>query len=128
MQNFVPKLVMQLMRDVKEHEAVENKFYGAHKALDRTKHDPDVKQFARAFRAANPKITEEELFPMVAYAVMAKYGLTAQAAQAGGAAAAAGTGKWAEPTSIRACKAGRGRSAGHRIAGGEPLGGPRTRL
>jgi len=82
MQNFVPKLVVQLMRDMKEHDEVENRFYGNHKPLEKLKHDQDVKQFARAFRAANPKITEAELFPMVAYAVMAKHGLAAGAAQA----------------------------------------------
>jgi len=81
MQNFVPKLVVQLMRDMKEHDEVENRFYGNHKPLEKLKHDADVKQFARAFRAANPKISEAELFPMVAYAVMAKHGLAAGQAQ-----------------------------------------------
>lgn len=78
MQNFVPKLVVSLMRDLKEYDDVENRFYSSHKPLEKAKHDPDVRQFARAFRAANPRITEAELFPMVAYAVMAKHGLMNQ--------------------------------------------------
>lgn len=75
MQNYVPKLVMSLMKDLRDQEEVEGRFYGKFPTLDKKKHHQDVLKMARAFRANDKSIKEDDLFSMVGAAVLAKYGL-----------------------------------------------------
>jgi hypothetical protein len=79
-QNFVPMIAASVMQRLSQAQEAERAFYDSNKALDRAKHGADVSQFFGAFRAANPKMTQADLASMVAAAVMAKYGLTAQPA------------------------------------------------
>jgi len=84
MEQFVPRMVQQITRDMRAHDEAEAGFYSTHKALDKAKHGKDVRQFAAAFRQTNPQIKQEDLLAMVASAVMAKYGLSALPAQGNG--------------------------------------------
>lgn len=74
-QNNVPGLIQHVMDMSKQSSSAEDRFFSKFNAIDRTKHAADVKNFAIAFRQANPKVGEEELFSLVGAAVMAKYGL-----------------------------------------------------
>lgn len=79
-QNFVPGMVVNLVKAMQAQKEAEDAFYGAHKHLDRGKHAKDVQSFNQAFRAANPQISMEDLQAMVAAAVTAKFGLQPNAA------------------------------------------------
>lgn len=79
-QKHVPRMIQNVVRMLDEQKKAEDSFYGRFKAIDRAKHAADVLNFSRAFRAANPQITQEDLFSMVGSAVMAKHGLVNQPA------------------------------------------------
>lgn len=79
--NLVPRLIENHLRAQKAHDEAENEFYSQFAALDRSKHAGDVRQFAAAFRGANPQIARQDLFAMIGAAVMAKYGLQAPPAK-----------------------------------------------
>jgi len=78
-EQHVPKMVMQIVRDMRAHDEAEAAFYGKHKALDKSKHSKDVAVFAKAFRQQNPNIGMDDLHSLIVGAVMAKYGLQAPA-------------------------------------------------
>lgn len=84
--NFVPRMVMQVSEAMRIQQERENAFYGKHKALDRTKHAQDVNTFFSAFRQQNPQARPDDLLAMVAAAVMAKHGLQPVAPQPNGGA------------------------------------------
>lgn len=84
MQNFVPQMVLAVSKALEAQKEADNSFYSAHKAIDRTKHASDVTNFANQFKKANPQITQEDLFALVASAVMRKHGLQPVAAQPNG--------------------------------------------
>lgn len=84
----LPQLIQRHLDAVKESDETTKAFYGQFKALDKGKHDADVRQFALAFRAANPRITKNDLWAMTASAVMSKYGLAAPPVAANGRAPA----------------------------------------
>lgn len=79
-QNMVPRLIEQYMTVNKAREEVENAFYGKFTGLDKAKHHADVMQFATTFRQVNPRVTQDELWALVAASVASKYGISAQAA------------------------------------------------
>lgn len=84
-QNHVPRIIQQYLAADTRRRETEDAFYGANKALDKTKHHGDVVAFATAFRAANPNMTQADLWSMAASAVMAKHGLSAAPTGNGGA-------------------------------------------
>ena len=74
-QNNVPQLVRHVMDVAKAETSAEERFFGKFNAIKPDVHGQDVMNFARAFRQANPRVTEEELFALVGTAVMAKHNL-----------------------------------------------------
>lgn len=78
--NMVPRLVMQTVKAMQAHDEAEKAFYGKYSALDKAKHDADVRQFSNLFKQANPQIKRDDLLAMVAAAVAGKHGLNLQAA------------------------------------------------
>lgn len=79
-QNFVPQMVVQMVRAMREQEKAEDAFYAAHTHLDRGKHAADVNQFSQLFRTSNPQLPQNDLLAMVAAATMAKHGIVPGAA------------------------------------------------
>lgn len=77
--NMVPRMVMQVVKAMKQHDEAETAFYGKFPTLDKTKHGADVVHFSRLLKQANPQITQDDLLATVAAAIMAKHGLVGQA-------------------------------------------------
>jgi hypothetical protein len=86
MEQHVPRMVMQLLDQVKSHDELENAFYGQHKALNKQKHHADVVSFAKVLRQTNPQMSQNDLLAMTAAAVMAKHGLQVPVANGGNGA------------------------------------------
>lgn len=78
----VPSAIQQTMARTEAAREMETAFFKQWNLLDRTKHGNDIRMFAQTFAAANPRITQAELFSLVGAAVMAKHGLSANAAAA----------------------------------------------
>lgn len=79
LKEMVPSMIVQTVEQQNAARDMEASFFKQWDKLDRTKHGADIKSFAHAFAAANPKMTREELFSLVGAAVMAKHGLTMSA-------------------------------------------------
>lgn len=76
--NYVPQMVQSQMRAMQQQKEAEEAFFSRFKALDRTKHAPDIMAMALGLRRANPNISRDDLFAMVGAAVMAKHGIANQ--------------------------------------------------
>lgn len=79
LQNSVPLLIRHQMAAMDREKAAETDFFGKFGMLNREKHAQDIVAFANSFKAANPKISRDDLFAMVGAAVMAKHGISAVA-------------------------------------------------
>lgn len=88
---IIPQMINQTIVRNEAAREMENSFFKQWNLLDRTKHGNDIRMFAQTFAAANPKMSQSELFSLVGAAVMAKHGLampsTAPAASAPAASA-----------------------------------------
>lgn len=79
LQTHVPQIVQNMLAVSNVAKTVEDQFFGQFSHLDRATHGADIVSFANAFRAANPQISQENLFAMVNASVMAKHGVVPSA-------------------------------------------------
>lgn len=77
MKSVVPQMIQQTVVQQEAARQMEADFFKQWNLLDRTKHGNDIRTFAQAISATNPRITQQELFSLVGAAVMAKHGLAA---------------------------------------------------
>lgn len=77
MKSVVPQMIQQTVVQQEVARQMEADFFKQWNLLDRTKHGNDIRTFAQAISATNPRITQQELFSLVGAAVMAKHGLSA---------------------------------------------------
>lgn len=80
LQNLVPRMVQNVLKQQRSHDEAEQGFYGKFPALQRDKVHNDVLAMATMFRQLNPKVTRDELFGLVGAAVAAKHGINLAAA------------------------------------------------
>lgn len=83
-QNFVPKMAQEAIGKFKASTDKRNEalgaFYKANPSLKAGDHDAVVDQYARMFRANNPRASREEAFKFVGAAVAAHFGISLGAA------------------------------------------------
>jgi hypothetical protein len=75
MQQLVPQMIQKTIAQQEAGREMESAFFKQWNQLDRSKHGNDIRMFAKTFSAANPRMTQAELFSLVGAAVMAKNGL-----------------------------------------------------
>lgn len=74
-QKLVPPIIDRHLAQANAHRAAEEEFFGQFPGLNRKSHGADIVALGKAFTAANPKITKEQLFQLVGAATMAKHGI-----------------------------------------------------
>lgn len=91
--NFVPQMIAseveRITTTTKRSSEALDQFYGAHKELDRTQHQPVVDKWLKSFRAANPKASRQEAIDFVGRAVKIELGIANGAPAASSAPRAA---------------------------------------
>lgn len=117
-ENFVPKMAQQAIGKFKEStdkrtEAL-GAFYKANPSLTAGDHDAVVDQYARMFRANNPRASREEAFKFVGAAVAAHFGVVPSAP---GAATPKGNGS--KPPPFQPARPGARQIAQTAVAGDE---------
>jgi hypothetical protein len=80
MRQIVPQIISQVQSENTIQQQAEQEFFSTFKGLNRNQHGHDIVRYANAFAQNNPGLNRQQLFQLVGTAVMAKYGVTGQAA------------------------------------------------